>query len=140
MRNKDKNRLSILRAVLTDLSGRVKTSSHPLTQSSVLQVLSKHASQGEESAKSFDAAKRTDLAQKESEQVKVLHEYMLGIEKASEEEMDQVVHRLVWKDGVEQKPQMRNLRDSAVRILEVDKGKAIDMKLLMGIIKKYMVT
>ncbi|KAI9848823.1 MAG: hypothetical protein M1837_006339 [Sclerophora amabilis] len=137
MINKDANRLSVLRAIIADLTNRAKTNSAAKNPSStlLLSVLSKHANSSRDAAAQFTAANRADLADKEISQANVLQEYIGGVETAGEEEMRTVVSELVKKKEGEGKVDMARIREAAMKVLEEERRKALDMKALMRVIK-----
>jgi uncharacterized protein len=97
MQNKDKNKLNVLRALLSQALNASKTASPIVTDMQMLALVRKNAAASKQAADEFVAAGRQDLADKEAEQVKVMDEYMGTVETVGEEEIRRVVGEIVEK-------------------------------------------
>jgi uncharacterized protein YqeY len=97
MQNKDSNRLSVLRALLTQTLNASKTSQPINTDMQMLALLRKSASASRAAAEEFKGAGREDLAEKEDLQVKIMEEYAGGVETMSEEQIREAVQGVLAK-------------------------------------------
>ena len=80
-------RLSVLRAVLAEVTNASKTSNPIQTDVGLLSLLRKRAASSRAAAAEFSAANRPDLQEKENAQVKVLDEYASEVKVMSEEDV-----------------------------------------------------
>jgi uncharacterized protein len=97
MQNKDSNRLSVLRALLTQTLNASKTSNPINTDMQVLALLRKSASASRAASDEFKSAGRADLAEKEDLQVKIMEEYAGGVETMGEEQIRDAVQGILVK-------------------------------------------
>lgn len=95
MQNKDSNRLSVLRSLLTQTLNASKTSSPINTDIQMLALIRKSANASRAAQEEFKGAGRIDLAEKEENQVKIMEEYAGGVEVVGEEEIRETVRRTV---------------------------------------------
>ncbi|KAG4427157.1 hypothetical protein IFR05_017360, partial [Cadophora sp. M221] len=95
MQNKDSNRLSVLRALLSQTLNASKTSSPINTDMQMLALLRKSANAAKAAAEEFKGAGRQDLADKEDLQRGILEEYAGGVEVLGEEEIRGFVEGVV---------------------------------------------
>lgn len=95
MQNKDTPRLAVLRSLLAQTLNASKTSSPINTDMQMLSLLRKATAQSKASSEEFMANGRSDLADKEEAQVKVLEEYAGGVETVGVEEVRGVVEGVV---------------------------------------------
>ncbi|KAB8303433.1 hypothetical protein EYC80_004859 [Monilinia laxa] len=95
MKNKDTNRLSVLRSLLSQTLNASKTSSPINTDMQMLALLRKSANASRAASEEFKAAGREDLVEKEESQLKVLEEYAGSVETVGEEEIRSTVKELV---------------------------------------------
>ncbi|TVY85762.1 Altered inheritance of mitochondria protein, mitochondrial, partial [Lachnellula willkommii] len=91
MQNKDANRLSVLRALLSQTLNASKTSSPINTDMQMLALLRKSSAQSRAASEEFKRNGREDLARKEEDQIRVLEEYAGGVSVVGEEEVRRVV-------------------------------------------------
>jgi uncharacterized protein YqeY len=91
MQNKDSNRLSVLRALLSQTLNASKTSQPINTDMQVLALLRKSASASRAASEEFKGAGRADLAEKEDLQIKIMEEYAGEVETMSEEQIRDAV-------------------------------------------------
>jgi uncharacterized protein len=87
MQNKDSNRLSALRALLSQTLNASKTSSPINTDMQMLSLLRKSTAQSKAASEEFKRNGREDLAKKEEDQVRVLEEYAGDVAVVGEEEI-----------------------------------------------------
>lgn len=97
MQNKDKNKLNVLRALLSQTLNASKTATPIATDVQMLALIRKNAAASKQAAAEFVTAGRQDLADKEEEQVRVMDEYIGSVETVGEEEIRRVVGETVEK-------------------------------------------
>ena len=90
-------RLNVLRAILAETTNASKTSSPYKTDVQLLSLLRKRAAASRLASQEFSAANRDDLRQKEDAQIAVLEEYASGVDTIGQEEMTEVVTRVIGK-------------------------------------------
>lgn len=95
MQDKDKNKLSVLRALLSQSLNASKTSSPIVTDMQMLALVRKNAAASKQAAAEFIEAGRQDLADKETEQMRVMEEYIGEVKTVGEEEIRKVVGEVV---------------------------------------------
>lgn len=91
MKDKDTNRLNVLRGLLSDITNAAKTNNPVKTDMQLLSVLRKRAASAKQASTEFKSAGRDDLVQKEEQQVNVLEEYAGDVQTMSEDDMREVV-------------------------------------------------
>ena len=91
MQNKDSNRLSVLRALLSQTLNASKTSNPINTDMQMLALLRKSAAASRAASEEFKGAGRQDLADKEELQVRIMEEYAGGVETLGEEQIREAV-------------------------------------------------
>lgn len=87
MRSKDKPSLSILRAVLAEVTNASKTTRPPASDMDILQIIRKTQTKSEASLAEFRAAGRMDLADSEAAQVEILKAYATSVDTVSVNEL-----------------------------------------------------
>ncbi|MCJ1245004.1 hypothetical protein MMC30_002205 [Trapelia coarctata] len=97
MKAKDTNRLNVLRAVLAETTNASKTSSPIRTDVQLLSLLRKRIAVSKSAAEEFSAANRDDLRDKEQAQVAVMEEYAAGVKTVGQDEITEVVARIIGK-------------------------------------------
>jgi uncharacterized protein len=97
MQSKDSNRLSVLRALLTQTLNASKTSNPINTDVQMLALLRKSASASRAASQEFRGAGRADLAEKEDLQIKIMEEYAGEVETLSDEQIRDAVHGVLVK-------------------------------------------
>ncbi|QSZ33937.1 hypothetical protein DSL72_005516 [Monilinia vaccinii-corymbosi] len=95
MKNKDTNRLSVLRSILSQTLNASKTSSPINTDMQMLALLRKSANASRAASEEFKAAGRQDLVEKEESQLKVFEEYAGSVETVGEDEIRNAVTEVV---------------------------------------------
>ena len=95
MQNKDSNRLSVLRSLLTQTLNASKTSTPINTDMQMLALLRKSANASRAASEIFKVAGRDDLAEKENLQVKIMEEYAGGVETMGEEQIREAVEEVI---------------------------------------------
>ncbi|KAF2242842.1 hypothetical protein BU26DRAFT_523845 [Trematosphaeria pertusa] len=99
LRSKNKPQLTVLRALLADITNASKTSKPITTDANLYSLLQKQIRASSAALQEFQAAKRQDLVDKEQGQLDVLKQYAERIPKVSEEEVDGVVKSVVEELG-----------------------------------------
>jgi uncharacterized protein YqeY len=99
MQNKDSNRLSVLRALLTQTLNASKTSNPINTDMQMLALLRKSANASRAASEEFKGAGRQDLADKEDLQLKIMEEYAGEVEVMGEEEIKSAVKQVLDSMG-----------------------------------------
>lgn len=95
MQDKDKNKLNVLRALLSQSLNASKTNSPIVTDMQMLALVRKNAAASKQAAAEFVEAGRQDLADKEAEQMRVMEEYIGEVKTVGEEEIRRVVGKVV---------------------------------------------
>ncbi|CUS14805.1 unnamed protein product [Tuber aestivum] len=95
MRNKDANRLNVIRGILSDISNASKTTNPPSTDLDILSLINKTRTKSLASIAEFREAGRGDLVEKETGQVAILDTYAGMVEKVAEEEIEAVVNGVI---------------------------------------------
>ncbi|BDD56193.1 hypothetical protein MPDQ_005636 [Monascus purpureus] len=91
MRAKDKTRLDVLRALISEVNNASKTPSPVQTDLQLLSLIRKRTAAAKDAAQQFAAADRLDLKEKEDAQVVVLDEYAAQVDTMSHEDIKIVV-------------------------------------------------
>jgi uncharacterized protein YqeY len=95
MRNKDSNRLSVLKSLLTQTLNASKTSTPINTDMQMLALLRKTANANRAASEEFKGAGRQDLADKEDLQLKIMEEYSGSVKMLGEEEIKAAIQVVV---------------------------------------------
>ncbi|KAE8447811.1 hypothetical protein EG329_010205 [Mollisiaceae sp. DMI_Dod_QoI] len=95
MQNKDSNRLSVLRGLLSQTLNASKTSNPINTDMQMLALLRKSANASKAASEEFKSAGRQDLADKEDLQVRIMEEYAGDVEVLGEQEIRDAVGKVV---------------------------------------------
>jgi uncharacterized protein YqeY len=106
MQNKDSDRLSVLRSLLSQTLNASKTAKPISTDIQMAALLRKSADASRVAQAEFNGAGRADLAEKEENQRRVMEEYLGGVEVVGEEEITSAVQSVVdalRSDGIDLK-------------------------------------
>lgn len=95
MQNKDSNRLSVLRSLLSQALNASKTSTPINTDIQMLALLRKTANASRVASEEFRGAGRHDLAEKEESQVKIMEEYAESVEVMEQEDIRSTIKGVV---------------------------------------------
>jgi len=114
MQNKDSNRLSVLRGLLTQTLNASKTSTPINTDMQMLALLRKSVNASKAASEEFKGQGRQDLADKEDLQVKIMEEYAGGVEVIGEEEIRKTVQGVV--DGMKAEGAKMQMGDVLKRV------------------------
>lgn len=95
MQDKDSNRLSVLRSLLTATLNASKTSTPIATDMQMLALIRKNATASRAASEEFKAAGRQDLVDKEESQLKVMEEYASSVEVMGEDDIRSAVRATI---------------------------------------------
>ncbi len=132
MKEKDKEKLSVIRMVKAAVDLEHINTRREITDDLVLDVLGKQIKMRNDSISEFEKANREDLANKTKEEVKILMTYMP--EQLSEEELKKVldeIFAIVKPEGP--RDMGRIMKEASTKL----KGKA-DMKVVSTMIKERL--
>ncbi|MFY9484072.1 MAG: GatB/YqeY domain-containing protein [Patescibacteria group bacterium] len=76
LKNKEAERLSVLRLIKTALTNKEKEKGEAPSDEAVLQILKQEAKKRDEAAKLYDEAGKTELAQKERQELEIIKVYV----------------------------------------------------------------
>ena len=127
MRAKDKERLSTLRMVKSEIMKREKDQEKgtELTDEEVIKTLNTLVKQRRDSAEQYEKGGRAELAEKENAEIAVLEEYLPKA--ASDEEIEKAVTEAIEETGASSMKDMGNVMKASLAKLSdktVD-GKAV---------------
>jgi hypothetical protein len=91
MKEKDTNRLNVLRGLLAEVTNAAKTNNPVKTDMQLLTILKKRATTAKQASGEFKSAGRDDLVEKEEDQVKVLEEYAGDVQTMSNDDIRDIV-------------------------------------------------
>ncbi|MCR6110381.1 GatB/YqeY domain-containing protein [Bacillus sp. A301a_S52] len=128
MRNKEKQRLMVIRSVKSAIQNEVINKGENLSEDEVLTVLSREMKQRKESLHEFEQAARTDLVEKTNAEIQILTEYMPS--QLSDSELRQIVEETVSETSASSKADMGKVMGA---IMPKVKGRADGSK-----VKEYV--
>jgi uncharacterized protein len=97
MRGHEKDRLGTIRLVLAALKQREVDERIVLSDEQIIAILNKMIKQRRDSISQFEAGNRADLAQKETEEIRVIQQYLPA--QLSETEIEQAVASAIQESG-----------------------------------------
>ncbi|MFS0672854.1 GatB/YqeY domain-containing protein [Ornithinibacillus sp. 179-J 7C1 HS] len=125
MKNKDKERLSVIRMVKASLQNEsIKLGKSELSEDEDLSILSRELKQRKDSLQEFKSAGRDDLVEKLETEIKIIEEYMP--EQLSDEELSVIIQETIRETGASSKQDMGKVMS---RIMPKVKGKADGSKI-----------
>ena len=140
MKDKDTNRLNVLRGLLAEVTNAAKTNSPVKTDMQLLSMLKKRAAIAKQASSEFKSAGREDLVQKEEDQFKVLEEYAGDVETMSADDIRDVVFEAV-EEAKSQQTGKLNMGDVLKRLLgpggSLD-GKPVERAEVARIVKEVL--
>lgn len=140
MKEKDTNRLNVLRGLLADITNSAKTQTPVKTDMQILSMLRKRSTSAKAASDEFKAAGRNDLVEREESQVKVLEEYAGGVETMSQDDIRDAVIRTVDELKAQQGSKV-NMGEVLKKLLgpggSLD-GKPVEKKDVAGIVKEVL--
>ncbi|MBE2907479.1 GatB/YqeY domain-containing protein [Anoxybacillus flavithermus] len=132
MKNKEKDKLSVIRMVKSALQNEAIKLGKTLTEDEELTVLSRELKQRKDSLQEFEKAGRTDLVDKVKEEITVLELYMP--KQLSEEELVQIVKETIVEVGASSKADIGKVMGA---IMPKVKGKA-DGSLVNKLVQQHL--
>ncbi|HHY72965.1 MAG TPA: GatB/YqeY domain-containing protein [Bacillus bacterium] len=132
MRDKDKEKLSVIRMVKAALQNEAIKLGHDLSDEEELTVLNRELKQRKDSLLEFENAGRSDLADKLKDEIEILIVYMP--EQLSEEELEEIVKQTISETGAISKADMGKVMGA---IMPKVKGKA-DGSLVNRLVLKHL--
>ncbi|MDG4655488.1 GatB/YqeY domain-containing protein [Ectobacillus antri] len=119
MKNKEKERLSVIRMVKAALQNEAIKMQRALNEEEELTVLSREAKQRKDSLLEFEKAGREDLVNKVKDEMKVLETYMP--KQLTEEELTAIIRDVIAATGASSKADMGKVMGA---VIPKTKGKA----------------
>ncbi len=132
MKNKEKNKLSVIRMVKSSIQNESIKLGHDLTEEEELTVLTREVKQRKDSLLEFEKAGRSDLVQNLDEELSILSVYLP--KQLSEEEVEQIVQEVISETGASSKKDMGKVMGA---LMPRVKGKA-DGGLVNRIVQKNL--
>jgi uncharacterized protein len=121
MRAKDTTKLGVLRMLKAELSNTEAT-----------QVIRKQVKQRQDSIESFEKAGRTELVEKEKEELSILNEYLP--QPMSADEISKVVHETIAETGATSRAQM----GAVMKALQAKVAGRVDGKALSAEVQRQL--
>ncbi len=97
MKGRDKERLSVLRMILSEIKNREIEDRKPIDESALLALLARNAKQRRESIEQFQKGGREDLVAQETRELRMILEYLP--QPLTEDELRKAVEEAVAKVG-----------------------------------------
>lgn len=119
LKAREKERLSGLRLLTSELKNRRIELQRDLTDDDAVEILSKALKQRQEAAEQFTRGNRPELAARESAEAEVIREYLP--EPVSEEELDGMIDAAIAEVGA---TSMRDMGAVMGRLMPLVKGRA----------------
>jgi uncharacterized protein len=132
MKNKEKDKLSVIRMVKASLQNEAIKLGTELTEDAELTVLSREVKQRKDSLHEFDKAGREDLVEKLRTELAVVELYLP--EQLSEEELSEIVTETISEVGAKSKAEMGKVMAA---IMPKVKGKA-DGSLVNKLVQQHL--
>ncbi|AST92624.1 GatB/YqeY domain-containing protein [Sutcliffiella cohnii] len=132
MRDKDKEKLSVIRMVKSTLQNEAIKLGKDLSEDEELTVLSRELKQRKDSLQEFDKAGREDLVHKLQAEIKIVEHYMP--EQLSEEEITAIVKQTIADVNASSKAEMGKVMGA---LMPKVKGKA-DGSLVNRIVQQHL--
>ncbi len=133
MRAKDKDRLSVLRMVKSNLMNQEIEKGSELSDEDVIKSLNTLVKQRRDSAEQYENAGRKELAEKENAEISVIEDYLP--QAATKEEIEQVVTEAVEETGATSMKDMGNVIKTSLSKLS---DKTVDGKTVSGIVREKL--
>lgn len=136
LRAKDTTRLSVLRALLADVTNASKTANPITNDVQLLSVIRKRSSASREASAQFAAAGRKDLVDKEDAQSRILDEYAGEVETVGKEEMENAIRKAVEQMKAQGPVVLGQVMKALVGEGGSLAGKSVDRKELAAAVKR----
>ena len=142
MKDKDANRLNVLRGLLAEVTNAAKTNNPIKTDMQLLILMKKRAATAKQASDEFKSAGREDLVKKEQDQVAILEEYAGDVQTMSGDDIRDVVMKTVEEVKAQQPaPGKLNMGDVLKKLLapggSLD-GKPVERAEVARIVKEVM--
>lgn len=141
MLEKDTNRLNVLRSLIADVTNSAKHNNPVKTDMQLLSMLRKRQAASKQASNEFKAAGRQDLVEKEEGQVNVLEEYAGSVETMSDDDVREIVMKVVDEVKAEQPAGKVNMGDILKKLLSPGgsfDGRPVDRKEVSRIVKDVL--
>jgi uncharacterized protein YqeY len=132
MRDKDKEKLSVIRMVKAALQNEAIKLGHDLSDEEELTVLNRELKQRKDSLLEFENAGRSDLADKLKAEIEILMIYMP--EQLTEEEVEEIIIQTISETNASSKAEMGKVMSA---VMPKVKGKA-DGSLVNRLVLKHL--
>jgi uncharacterized protein len=135
MRAKDTTKLGVLRMLKSALkyAGIAKSGAEAeLSNTEATQVIRKQVKQRQDSIESFEKAGRTELVEKEKEELSILNEYLP--QPMSADEISKVVHETIAETGATSRAQM----GAVMKALQAKVAGRVDGKALSAEVQRQL--
>lgn len=140
MKEKDTNRLNVLRGLLAEVTSAAKSATPVKTDMQLLSLLRKRAASAKAASDEFKTAGRQDLVEQEEKQVEVLNEYAGGVETMPQDKIRDIVMKTV-EEAKAQEGSKVNIGEVLKKLLgpggSLD-GKPVEKKEVAGIVKEVL--
>jgi len=132
MKAKEKDKLLVLRSLISEIKKKEIEISKELDDEQVLGVIKSGVKSREDSYESYKNAKREELAEKELFEINVLKEYLPA--QMSEEEVKKAVEAAIAETGA------NSMRDmgKVMKLILAKYGASVDGKLVSSIVKEKL--
>lgn len=130
MKEKDANRLSVLRMVKSSLMNKKIEKGEDLSDEEVSKALQTMLKQRRDSAEQYENAGRAELAEKEKQEITVIEDYLP--KSATEEEIESAVAEAVSETGASSMKDMGAVMKASLEKLA---GKTVDGKIVSEKVK-----
>lgn len=132
MKSGDKFRTTTLRLIISSIQSEEINLKSDLSDDQCIQILEKMIKQRKDSISQFEAANRSELADKEKEEIKTIQEFMP--EQMSESEISEIVAKVILDL---QADSMKDMGKVMSKLKEITTGKA-DAGLISQVVKKSL--
>ena len=132
MKSKEKERLSTIRMLISEIKKRQIDSGKEFDDNDILGVIKSMVKSREDSVKAYREGGREDLAEKEEREVEVLKSYLP--KQLSEEEVEKIVEEAIKESGAQ------TVRDmgKVMKIVMGKYGSQVDGKIVNKIVKEKL--
>ncbi len=134
MKSKEKERLSTIRMLISEIKKRQIDSGKEFDDNDILRVIKSMVKSREDSVKAYKEGGREDLAEKEQKEIDVLKSYLP--EQLSEKEIEKIVEEAIKESGAV------SVRDmgKVMKIVMAKYGSQVDGKVVNRIVKEKLAT
>ena len=133
MKNSEKSTVLAIRNILEKIKKIQVDTGKELSESEIINVINKYAKQLKDSIDQFEKGGRTDLVEKETEELKIIEQYLP--EQLSKEELSIIVQKVIQELGATDLSKMGLVMKT---VLEKTAGKA-DGKLISELVRGNLV-